>query len=118
MGRIPTLDECNPGVVSMLEYNVLIVSEKMAEKTAGGIFLPDKAKEMEELGGMRGRIVALGNKAGSLIWPEDGPGRPKVGDAVFHAKYGGTTMPGADGVEYRSMKDKDIIAIIAEAPNG
>lgn len=116
MGRIPSLDELDPGIVPC-EFNVLIAPEEVEEKTKGGIILPDTTKEVDQLAAMRGRLVAVAPMAGASIWPE-GEGRPKPGDAVYFAKYAGILVKGRDDRDYRACKDKDLIAVIEESTNG
>ena len=80
----------------------------MAEETksAGGIIIPDAAKEKPS----RGEIVAVGN--GKVL--ENGDVRAlqvKVGDHVLFGKYSGTEFK-ADGEEFLYMKEEDIIGVI------
>ncbi|MGE5500696.1 MAG: co-chaperone GroES [Ignavibacteriales bacterium] len=108
---IPSLSECNPGF-DPVEYNVVIAPEVVEEKTAGGIFLPDAKKEMDELAAVKGRLVSCSPLAFSYDkWPE-GSRLPQPGDVVIYAKYGGTLIKGEDGREYRLLKDKDIAAVV------
>ena len=116
MGRITTLDELDPGIVPC-EFRILIAPEEIEEKTKGGIILPDTKKEVDQIAAMRGRLVAVAPLAGSSIWPE-GEGRPKLGDAVYFAKYAGILVEGRDGREYRLAHDKDLSAVIEEPTNG
>ena len=86
-----------------------IVVKRLAEeeKTAGGIIIPDTAKEKP----LEGEVIAVGN--GSIM--QDGTVRPlevKVGDKIFFAKWGGTTEIKLNGEEFIVMKEDDIIAII------
>ena len=71
------------------------------EKTSGGIFIPDTAKEKP----MRGKIIAVGNGK------PDEPMTVKVGDTVLYGKYAGTELS-IDGNDYLIMKESDIYAII------
>lgn len=113
MGRIPTIHELDPGIVPC-EFNILIAPEEVETKTAGGIILPDQSHETNQLASMRGRLVAMSPRAGASIWPNEGPERPRVGDAVYYAKYAGILVTGRDGREYRMCKDKDLMGIIEE----
>jgi chaperonin GroES len=79
--------------------------EDAEETTAGGIVIPDTAKEKPQLG----EIVAVG--PGRLT--DDGDRIPlgvKVGDLVFHAKYGGTTVK-IDSTEYIILREDDLLAV-------
>lgn len=68
-----------------------------------------------------GRIIAMSPLAfGYERWPEDAKDeKPKVGDIVWFARYGGALIEAAfDGEMYRLVKDKDIGAIIDEPKEG
>ena len=75
------------------------------EKTAGGIIIPDTAKEKPQ----EGEVVAIGGGAktesGKII-----PMDVKVGDKVLFGKWSGTEVK-IDGVEYSIMKESDIMGI-------
>lgn len=85
----------------------IVVKRLEAEaKTAGGIILPDAAKEKPQ----EGEVVAVG--AGKLL---DSGKRAtpdvEVGDKVLFGKYGGTEVK-VDGEEYLIMRESDILAKI------
>ena len=85
---------------------VLVIREKEEQKSAGGIIIPDTAKEKPQ----RGKVVAAGpGKVG-----EDGKRTPlevKSGDRILFSKYAGTEIK-IDGVEHVFMKEDDILSII------
>ena len=89
-----------------LNDRVLVVREEEEQKSAGGIIIPDTAKEKPQ----RGKIVAAGpGKMG-----EDGKRIPlevKEGDRVLFSKYAGTEIK-LDGVEHVFMKEDDILSIV------
>ena len=88
-----------------LHDRVLIEVLEGEEKTAGGIIIPDTAKEKPQ----EGEIVAVGSGART----EDGkiiPMDVKVGDEVLFGKWSGTEVK-IDGVEYSIMKEADIMGI-------
>ena len=87
--------------VKPLADRVLVEPSAAEEKTAGGIFIPDTAKEKPQ----RGIIVAVGN--GKV----DEPMTVKVGDTVLYGKYAGTELA-HEGKDYLIMKESDIFAII------
>ncbi len=76
------------------------------EKTAGGIIIPDTAKEKP----MEGEIVAVGpgahNDKGELVKPD-----VKAGDRVLFGKWSGTEVK-IDGEELLIMKESDIMGVI------
>lgn len=89
-----------------LADRVVVKKLDAEEKTAGGIVLPDTAKEKPQ----QGEILAAG--PGRL--DDKGTRQPlevKVGDKVLFAKYSGTEVK-IDGVEYLILAERDILAII------
>ena len=87
-----------------LDDRVVVQPVEAEEKTAGGIVLPDTAKEKPQ----KGKIVAVGE--GKLL--DDGArAKPSVkkGDMVLYAKYGGTEIK-VDGKDLLIMRESDILA--------
>ena len=87
--------------IKPLADRVLVEPAAAEEKTAGGIIIPDTAKEKP----MRGKIVAVGDGK------KDEPITVKVGDTVLYGKYAGTELS-VDGKDYLIMRESDIYAII------
>jgi chaperonin GroES len=79
------------------------------EKTAGGIIIPDTAKEKPQ----QGEVIAVGpgarNEKGELV-----PLDVKAGDRVLFGKWSGTEVK-IDGEELLIMKESDILGIIEHA---
>jgi chaperonin GroES len=92
-----------------LHDRVVLTRIDAEEKTAGGIIIPDTAKEKPQ----EGRVVAVGpggrDEIGKLI-----PMDVKVGDRVLFGKWSGTEVK-IDGVEYLIMKESDVMGVLAEA---
>jgi chaperonin GroES len=92
--------------VKPLADRVLVEPLEAAEKTAGGLYIPDNAKEKPQ----RGKIIAAGpgktSDAGTLVAPE-----VKVGDIVLYGKYSGTEV-NVDGKDFLIMRESDILAIV------
>ncbi len=89
-----------------LADKVLVERIEAESKTAGGIVLPDTAKEKPQ----RGKVVAVGE--GKIL--DDGTRRQvqlKKGDAVLFTSYAGTEIK-VDGKEYLIMAESDIMAVI------
>ena len=89
-----------------LQDRILVKRIEEEEKTAGGIFIPDTAKEKPQ----RGEIVAVGNGKKT----EDGKVIPidlKVGDKVLFGKYAGTDIK-VEGQDYLIMREDDILGVI------
>ena len=92
-----------------LHDRVLVRRIDADEKTAGGIIIPDTAKEKPQ----RGEIIAVG--AGTRT--EDGKLTPldvKVGDEVLFGKWSGTEVK-IDGEDLLIMKESDILGIVEAA---
>ena len=91
-----------------LHDRVLIESLESEEKTAGGIIIPDTAKEKPQ----EGKVIAVGPGAKS----EDGKTIPmdvKGGDRVLFGKWSGTEVK-VDGKEYSIMKESDIMGVVGK----
>ncbi|MCD6660327.1 MAG: co-chaperone GroES [Lentimicrobium sp.] len=87
--------------VKPLADRVLIQPAAAEQKTAGGIIIPDTAKEKPQ----RGTVVAVGPGK------KDEPLTVKVGDVVLYGKYAGTEIS-VDGNDYLIMRESDIVAVI------
>lgn len=87
--------------VKPLADRVLVEPAAAEEKTAGGIIIPDTAKEKPQ----KGKVVAVGNGK-----PEE-PLTVKVGDMVLYGKYAGTEL-NIEGNDYLIMRESDIFAIL------
>jgi chaperonin GroES len=87
--------------VTPLHDRVIVKPAKAEEKTAGGIIIPDTAKEKP----VRGTVVAAGPGK------KDDPITVKVGDTVLYGRYSGTEIQ-IDGDELLIMRESDILAIV------
>lgn len=87
--------------IKPLADRVLVEPAAAEEKTAGGIIIPDTAKEKP----MKGTVVAVGEGK------KDEPMTVKVGDVVLYGKYAGTELS-VDGRDFLIMRESDIYAII------
>jgi chaperonin GroES len=89
-----------------LHDRVVVRRIEQQEKTAGGIIIPDTAKEKP----MEGEIVAVGpggrDEAGKLI-----PIDLKPGDRILFGKWSGTEVK-IDGEELLIMKESDVMGVI------
>jgi chaperonin GroES len=92
--------------IKPLHDRVAIKPMPQEDKTAGGIIIPDTAKEKP----MRGEVVAVGSggktDSGTVI-----PLDVKIGDIVLFGKWGGTEVK-INGQEIVIMKESDILAIV------
>ncbi|HRN79113.1 MAG TPA: co-chaperone GroES [Ferruginibacter sp.] len=87
--------------VTPLHDRVIVKPAAAEEKSAGGIIIPDTAKEKPQ----RGTVVAAGPGK------KDEPVTVKSGDTVLYGKYAGTEIT-IDGADYIIMRESDILAII------
>lgn len=92
--------------------NVVVEHVEQDDKTSGGVFLPDTAKEKPQEGVIRaigvGRVLDNGTKLAMNV---------KVGDRVLYRKYSGSEVK-IDGTEYLIIPEKDILAIVDKVPAG
>ena len=92
-----------------LHDRVLVRRLEQSEKTAGGIIIPDSAKEKPQ----EGEVVAVGqgkrNDEGKLI-----PLDVKAGDRILFGKYSGSDIK-VDGNEYMIMREDEVLGVIEGA---
>ncbi|MDQ6964910.1 MAG: co-chaperone GroES [Mariprofundales bacterium] len=92
--------------VRPLHDRVIVRRLDEEEKSAGGIIIPDSAKEKP----VEGEVIAAGN--GKIL--ENGDVRPlevKSGDRVIFSKYAGTEIK-LDGEEFLMMREDDILGVV------
>jgi chaperonin GroES len=89
--------------IQPLGNRVLVKADTAEEKSKGGIFIPDTAKEKP----MKGTVLAVGKGK------KDEPMTVKVGDLVLYGKYSGTEIT-VEGTEALIMKESDIFGIIKQ----
>lgn len=87
-----------------LDDNIVIKPAEAEEKSAGGILLPDAAKEKP----IKGTVIAVGPgrilKTGKRLEPG-----VKVGDVVLYGKYAGNDIK-IDGVEHKIVREAELLA--------
>ncbi len=86
--------------VKPLSDRVLIEPHEAEEKTAGGLYIPDTAKEKP----LAGKVVAVGPGTKEVEM------EVKAGDSVLYGKYAGTEIT-VDGKQYIIMRQSDVMAI-------
>ncbi len=87
--------------IKPLADRVIVEAAAAETKTAGGIIIPDTAKEKPQ----KGKVIAVGTGK------KDEPLTVKVGDSVLYGKYSGTEIQ-VDGKEYLIMRESDIFAVV------
>ena len=93
------------------EY-IAVIPEEFKNQTDGGLLLPDEHVERAQFKASRGEVVSIGSRAfvlsGGTI--DDAP---KVGDTVIFQTYEGASEKGADGTEYRLIRDDTVMGVIS-----
>ena len=87
--------------IKPLGTRVVIEAQQAETKTAGGIIIPESAKEKPQ----QGTVVAVGSGT------QDEKMEVKVGDLVLYGKYAGTELT-VEGDDYLIMNQSDILAIV------
>jgi len=94
--------------VRPLDDRVVVEPVEAEERTAGGIVLPDSAKEKPQ----RGKVVAVG--PGKLLDSgKRGELSVSVGDEVIYGKYGGTDIE-VNGEDVKILRESDILAKVVD----
>ena len=89
-----------------ISNRVLVKRMDEDDKTAGGLYIPDTAKEKP----VRGKVIAVGS--GKIL--KDGSTRQvelKTGDTVLFTKYGGTEVK-VEGDDHLIMNEDDVLAVV------
>ena len=91
---------------------VVVEHVEQQDKSAGGVFLPDTAKEKPQEGMVRavgsGRTLDNGTKLAMDV---------KVGDRIIYSKYSGSEVK-VEGTEYLIISEKDVLAIVDKVAAG
>jgi chaperonin GroES len=95
-----------------LHDRVVVRRLESEEKTAGGIIIPDTAKEKPQEGMVEAAGPGARDESGKLV-----PLDVKAGDRILFGKWSGTEVK-IDGQEYLIMKESDIMGIITDRASG
>ena len=94
--------------VRPLHDRILVKRVEEEQKTAGGIIIPDTAKEKPQ----EGRVIAVGNgkvtDEGKLV-----PLEVSVGDRILFGKYSGSEI-NLDGEEHLIIREEDVLAVLGK----
>jgi co-chaperonin GroES (HSP10) len=101
----------NESGISPCGDRVLILPDRFADTTSGGVIITDDQRDKMDTASQTGVLIALGDDA--WAWNSDRSRRfegkrPEVGQRVIFEQYAGTSLWGADGKRYRLMDDKCI----------
>lgn len=93
--------------INPLDDRVVVTPIEAEERTAGGVILPDAAKEKPQQGKVvatgPGKLLDDGKRSGSAL---------KKGDIVVYGKYAGTDVK-VEGTEYKILRENEILAKFA-----
>jgi chaperonin GroES len=92
--------------IQPLDDRVVVEVLEKEERTSGGIFLPETAKEKPQ----QGKVISVG-PGKMLDSGERAPVRVKKGNIVIFAKYSGTEVE-VGGKEYLIMRESDLLAVV------
>lgn len=90
-----------PASIQPLHDRVIVKPDAPEQKSIGGIFIPESAKEKPQ----RGTVIAVGPGK------KDEPTTVKPGDTILYGKYSGTEIT-LESEEFLVMRESDILAII------
>ena len=97
-----------PIALHPLDDRIVVLAEEAEDKTAGGILLPDSAKQKPQQGKVvaagPGRLTDAGTRAALGV---------KVGDTVLYGKYSGSDVE-VGGTEYKILRESDVLAKLAK----
>ena len=88
-----------------LHDNVVVEHVEQDDKTSGGVFLPDTAKEKPQ----KGKVLAVGDGKVNEDTGKRTPLDVSEGDEVLYSKYGGTEIK-VDGEELLVLRESDVLA--------
>jgi chaperonin GroES len=95
-------------VLNPLDDRLVVRAEEAEDKTAGGILLPDTAKQKPQQGKViavgPGRLTDAGTRAALGV---------KIGDTVLYGKYSGSDVE-VGGTEYKILRESDVLAKLAK----
>jgi len=103
--------ESNKSGLAALGHNVLLAAPELETVTKGGLIIPAKTAEAEQMLSVWATVIEIGHEA----WSDKSTDFCAVGDEVMVGKYTGMFVTGKkDGKSYRFIKDLDIITRAVE----
>lgn len=97
----------NSSGITPLDVKVLVLPDKVEEKTAGGIILAQTYTDKQKFAVVKATLIATGPNA-FAEWGSDNA--PQVGSRILMAQYAGARVKGSDDQDYILMNDEDVIA--------
>jgi len=98
----------NEQMLNPTGHHILVEVDRAKEKTTGGLYIPESAKERRKQEGTTGTLVAVGPQA----WLAFADGKPwaSVGDRVLCVKHAGVALE--SNPDLRLMNDEDVLAVV------
>lgn len=88
--------------------HLLVLPDKVEEKTAGGIIMPQETRDKEQQAATTGTLIMAG--PGAWLDIDDGKPWAKSGDRISYSRYAGVVMNGQDSEQYVLINDNDVLA--------
>lgn len=85
---------------------ILVKPREIDTVTKSGILLVQDTTEKEAMADMFGMVIEIG----AMCWHDEIEHRCKIGDFIIHARYAGELFRGDDGVRYRLINARDVVA--------
>lgn len=108
VSKLPVND--NESGIYPVDVRVVVKPETLNELTEGGIVIPETVREKHDLAHIKAVLVSVGAQAFEDI--KNPNARPKPGAIVSISKYAGYLIKGKDGIEYRIINDRDVVAVL------
>lgn len=99
----------NPSGIIPLDLVALVLPDPVEAVTKGGIIIPNTTQDKQKYRTQKATLIAVG-KSCFAEWVE----KPQPGQHVLIAEYSGTLIKGKDGLEYRVIRNDDLVAILEE----
>lgn len=105
----------NQSGIKALNDTIVVLVDVAAEKTQGGIIIPEKAKDNYTMASETGIVIDVG--PGAFLWDRDRTApwegdKPGPGSHIAFERYAGQDAKGEDGKTYRIMQDKSVGCIL------
>ena len=101
--------QANTSGMVPVDLKMLVKVDPPETRTAGGIIMPESSLEKQKYAAQKATIIAIG-KSCFAEWIE----KLNEGERVLIAQYSGALLKGADGEDYRIIRDEDVIARLEE----
>lgn len=88
--------------------HLLVMPDRVEEKTAGGIYIPQDSRDKEQQAATKGTLIAAG--PGAWLDLDDGKPWAAIGDRISYSRYAGVAMEGKDSEQYVLINDNDVLA--------